>query len=131
MHPLTTNPAVASVARAVFDEVKPTLHKALDPRLHKALSATPKALGVGVCAALVTCFAAGIGVGWLTAPRAGAQMRASLRDGVRAWTRWGANVALGEDTAPESRTTLDGELVDLTPKRARSGDGGVEVSTPH
>ncbi len=117
---LSTNPAILSAAQEAMKDLKPVLHEAFARRSSKLLF-----VGGG---ALTACFAAGLAVGWLTAPRKGAQLRASAQDNLKAWARWAGSIVRREDTVHDG---LDGAPSHPSTEMRAAADGSVEVTIPN
>src|SRR5262245_53940699 len=75
---LAANPAVGVAAQQAIKELTPVAKRAL-----RMVSPSLFA-GWGAPVLLTSCFAAGVAVGWFTAPRRGAVMRRKVRDAVSA-----------------------------------------------
>ena len=119
MHPLLTvlgsNPALMNAAQTAWRDVRPALEKAMRGRA-RVLS-----VGAGGAAALATtCFAAGVAVGWLTAPESGSHMRARTMDGIKTWAGWAKALVKHDEDSP-----VNGSVTDLEPSEVVAGDDGV------
>ncbi|NLE84823.1 MAG: hypothetical protein GX607_00350 [Myxococcales bacterium] len=78
---LVANPAVVDASRRAVSELVPVVERSL-----KGVRAG-KLVGVAAPSVLVTCFAAGVAVGWMTAPAKGAETRERAKARVREWSR--------------------------------------------
>lgn len=130
MHPLLnalgSNPALVSAVRAGARELRPAVERALSYR-------RPRVAGVGPYAAtfvVLASFSAGVVAGWLTAPRSGALMRASLKDGLESWFSWAVRTARrGQHDVADAP---DGpEPTDAPRGTTPDENGNVEVTAPH
>jgi hypothetical protein len=76
---LAANPAVGVATQQLFKELTPLVQRGIR-QLRPGFFAPVLAPGL-----LVSCFAAGVAVGWFTAPRKGAVMRRKVRESVEGW----------------------------------------------
>ena len=119
MHPLitavTSSPAFVQAAQATLRDAKPLLDKALRrPNLFWSAGST-----AGLATVATTCFAAGLAVGWFTAPSSGAQLRAQASDGLRTWKRWATALVKHDAESP-----TEGSVTDLEPSEIVGGEEG-------
>lgn len=77
---LLASPLVADASRQAIGELVPIVERTLKGLRATKLTRTAPAL-------LVSCFAAGIVVGWLTAPAKGSELRARAQDRLRQLTK--------------------------------------------
>ncbi len=78
---LVANPAVVDASRRAVSELVPVVERSL-----KGVRAG-KLVGAAAPGLLVTCFAAGVAVGWMTAPAKGAETRERAKARLRQWSR--------------------------------------------
>lgn len=88
---LVTHPAVADASRRALAELIPVVEKSLKGvRAGRWLAAASPVV-------LTSCFAAGVMVGWLTAPEKGADLRAHAKERFRrVWAQAGSRARAGK-----------------------------------
>lgn len=129
---LLASPLVADASRQAISELSPIVERALKGlRVTRLTRAAP--------AVLVSCFAAGMVVGWLTAPDKGSEMRARARDRLRQWTKAAGQRAhagklflskrlsrsKGDTSTPEPEASVDEE------EAGPNGEGQVVETARH
>lgn len=78
---LVANPAVVDASRRAVGELMPVVERSL-----KGVRAG-KLVGAASPTLLASCFAAGVAVGWMTAPAKGVETRALAKARLRKWTQ--------------------------------------------
>lgn len=128
---LLASPLLADASRQAISELGPVVERTLKGlRVTKLTRATP--------AVLVSSFAAGMVVGWFTAPAIGSEMRARTRERLRHWTQAaGARARAGRlflskrlsrkaaTSTPEPEATVDVE------EAGANGEGQVAETARH
>ena len=130
MNPLFTalgsNP---DAVRAALRELKPVLRSAFRHVRPPWASASRSSALV----ALTSAFAAGMAVGWFTAPRSGAQLRLQTRESVQTWIKWCLSLGNPEDKSPDidSEASLSKNLEALEGDWKETVNSGLESTMPN